>query len=140
MKGGGNGGLGLDAEGRHIFVAQQAAVLLGKIADAAGDIAAIEEVANGVHGLLAAGAGGQGLFLDRDHGAQGARQVRLSQNLAGPGDVPIGQEDTAGSRPTHQVFGGARDGVGTHLVNREAVGQLDGRLHGLGERLGSKIA
>ena len=110
---GGDGLFGRNVKCGHVFVAKQSAVLLAELADAAGDIAAVEVIAHGFHRLGARGAGGQRFLFDVGHVAQGAGQVRLAENVAGLQDRAVGHVDALGTGPRGEIAHavGERDGA-----------------------------
>ena len=140
LEGGGDGVFRFDVEGGHVFVADQAAVRFGEGVDAVGDLAAVEEIAHGVDGLAAIGAGGRRALLGVGHAAEGARQVGLAEDVAGLRGTAVGQEGALAIGPRLQVFHAVDDGVDAHFVDGKAVGQFDGRLHDFGERFGAVLA
>src|SRR5207248_11743148 len=122
-----------EAERRHVLVAQQSAVRLRELVDLVGDFAAVEVIAHGVDRLRAAGAGGERFLLYGGHRAQGPGQIGLAEHLPRLPDAAVRQENAARARPGFEVLDAAGERVDSQLVEREAVGQLYGRLDGLGK-------
>ena len=130
----GDGFFRLQMECRHVFVPQKSIVGTHEGVDAVRDIAAIEEVPHGVDGYNSAGAACESLFLSGRHGPQGFRQVGLPENLAGHGNLSVRHERFFRIRPQIEEPAHAGDGAGAHFIDRQAVGQFDGRLDFLGKR------
>src|SRR5215472_17446617 len=110
MEGGGHSVFRLEVEGGHILIAQESLVFAAEGVDAAGDVAAVEVVAHGVDRRDAGTAAGHGSLLDLGHGAQGASQIGLAEDLAGPRSVAAGKEDALGRGPPIEEAAAAVDG------------------------------
>ena len=84
---------------------------------------------------------GQRFLLGVHHGAQGARQIGLAEDLAGLRSAAVRAGRRAcevGPRSKKRRLRSiAHD---AHFVDGQAVGQFDGGLHGFGERLGAVLA
>jgi hypothetical protein len=100
---------GRQMEGRHVFVAQQAAVGLHEFVDLVGDVAAVEVIAHRVHGLGARGAGGAEPFFHGGHGAQGAGEIGLAENIAGARGRAVGQVDALANWATAERYFARRE-------------------------------
>ncbi len=77
--------------------------------DFARHFAAIEVIAHGVNSGLAGGACGESFLFRRGHGAKGAREVRLTEDLAGLGRFTVRNEMRHGTRPQREEFAAALD-------------------------------
>ena len=123
--------LQLHPVGRQVLPGEEAALRLAEVGHGLGQLALVEELANGLDGALAAAACGAPLHLD--HAAEGARQLRLHQHLAHRGGRTAGEEGLA-----RRAEGVARQLV-LRLRRQSRQRPMEGRVHGealLGELQG----
>ena len=136
----GGGFLQLQVERRHVFVSQQPSVGFAERVDLMGDFAAVEVIAHGVDGGLAVGSFIQRGLLGGGHGAQGAGQIGLAENLARSGNVAVRREGALGIGPPFEESPRARDGTGAHFIDGHAVGEFHRGAGHLAERFGAELA